>query len=184
MAKVILEPIGRPRDQFLPEEIWSRQLGQMSELNGELQSKRTEVRDGWGESYRRRVHAKGKMTSWERVERLKDADSAVLPVGTLVNFGRRFDDRACPGAGVITAFVRVCGLWVVVIANDNTVASGSWWPETPEKIQRAQEIALRLRLPVVYLVDCSGLYLPEQAHTFPGRTGAGAIFRAKSRAPH
>ncbi len=76
MAKVILEPIGRPRDQFLPEEIWSRQLGQMSELNGELQSKRTEVRDGWGESYRRRVHAKGKMTSWERVEQLKDAVTA------------------------------------------------------------------------------------------------------------
>ena len=80
----------------------------------------------------------------------------------------------------MTAFVRVHGLWVVVIANDNTVASGSWWPQTPEKIQRAQEIALRLRLPVVYLVDCSGLYLPEQSHTFPGRTGAGAIFRMNS----
>ena len=180
VAKVILEPIGRRRDQFLSEEIWSRQLGRMSGLNRELQSKRSEVRDGWGESYRGRVHAKGKLTSWERVELLKDADSPVLPIGTLVNYGRRFDDRGCPGAGVITAFVRVCGLWVVVIANDNTVASGSWWPETPEKIQRAQEIALRLRLPVVYLVDCSGLYLPEQAHTFPGRSGAGAIFRANS----
>ena len=180
MAKVILEPIGRPRDQFLPGDIWSRQLRRMTELNRGLQSKRTEVRDGWGERYRDRVHAKGKLTSWERVERLKDADSPVLAVGTLVNYGRRFEDRGSPGAGVITAFVRVCGLWVVVIANDNTVASGSWWPETPEKIQRAQEIALRLRLPVVYLVDCSGLYLPEQAHTFPGRTGAGAIFRANS----
>jgi acetyl-CoA carboxylase carboxyltransferase component len=78
---------------------------------------------------------------------------------------------------VITVFVRVAGRFTVVIANDNTVASGSWWPQTPEKIQRAQEIALRLRLPVVYLVDCSGLFLPEQAHTFPGRTGAGAIFK-------
>ncbi len=153
MAKVILEPIGRPRNQFLSEQIWSRQLGKLSELNRELQSKRAKVQDGWGESYRGRVHAKGKLTSWERVDRLKDADSPVLPVGTLVNYGRRFEDRGSPGAGVITAFVRVCGLWVVVIANDNTVASGSWWPETPEKIQRAQEIALRMRLPVVYLVD-------------------------------
>jgi acetyl-CoA carboxylase carboxyltransferase component len=74
----------------------------------------------------------------------------------------------------------VHGLWTVVIANDNTVASGSWWPQTPEKIQRAQEVALRLRLPVVYLVDCSGLFLPEQSATFPGRTGAGAIFRMNS----
>jgi acetyl-CoA carboxylase carboxyltransferase component len=68
----------------------------------------------------------------------------------------------------------------MIIANDNTVASGSWWPRTPEKIERAQEMALRLRLPVIYLVDCSGLFLPEQARTFPGRTGAGAIFKMNS----
>ena len=106
----------------------------------------------------------------------------MLPIGTLVNYGRVFgkDQRSSPGAGLVTAFIRVHDRWVVVIANDNTVASGSWWPRTPEKIQRAQEVALRLRLPVVYLVDCSGLYLPEQASTFPGRTGAGAIFKMNS----
>jgi len=122
------------------------------------------------------------MPTWERLERLKDADSPILPVGTLVNAGRTFgpDKRSSPGAGVVTAFIRVHGLWVMAIANDNTVASGSWWPQTPEKIQRAQEIALRLRLPVVYLVDCSGLNLPEQSNTFPGRMGAGAIFRMNS----
>ena len=65
----------------------------------------------------------------------------------------------------------------MVIANDNTVASGSWWPKTPEKIQRAQEMALRLKIPVIYLVDCSGLYLPEQSLSFPGKTGAGHIFK-------
>jgi len=81
---------------------------------------------------------------------------------------------------VITAFARVHQRWTVLIANDNTVASGSWWPQTPEKIQRAQEIALKLRLPVIYLVDCSGLYLPEQSNTFPGERGAGAIFRMNS----
>jgi len=180
VAKVILEQIGRPRDKVLTDEIWSHQLEHMTGLNRALQAKRDEVRDGWGEKYRERGRAKGKMTTWDRIERLKDADSPVLPVGTLINYGRSFEGRTSPGAGVITAFVRIRGLWTVVIANDNTVASGSWWPQTPEKIQRAQEIGLRLRLPVVYLVDCSGLYLPEQAHTFPGRTGAGAIFRMNS----
>jgi acetyl-CoA carboxylase carboxyltransferase component len=180
VAKVILEPIGQPREQFLADEIWSRQLQLMTERNRALESKRAEVRDGWGERYRERLRGKGKLNTWERIEQLKDADSPLLALGTLVNYGRDFDGRSSPGAGVVTAFVRVHGLWVVVIANDNTVASGSWWPQTPEKIQRAQEIALRLRLPVVYLVDCSGLYLPEQSHTFPGRTGAGAIFRMNS----
>ncbi|HKX46217.1 MAG TPA: carboxyl transferase domain-containing protein, partial [Planctomycetota bacterium] len=132
------------------------------------------------DKYRERVHAKGKLTARERVERLRDPGSPLREVGTFVNWGRRFGELESPGAGVVTAFARVGGRWTMVIANDNTVASGSWWPLSPEKIQRAQEMALRLRLPVVYLVDCSGLYLPEQAHSFPGRTGAGHIFRQNS----
>jgi len=145
----------------------------MGELNAALQAKRDEVRAGWGEKYEKRVREKGKMPTWERLERLKDEDSPILPIGTLVNYGRTFgpDKRTSPGAGVVTAFLRVHGLWCVVIANDNTVASGSWWPQTPEKIQRAQEIGLRMRLPVIYLVDCSGLYLPEQSNTFPEGPG-------------
>ncbi len=179
MAKVILEPIGEPRERFLPEETYRAQREAMERLNRSLRAKREEVRAGWGPRYAQRVAEKGKLPTWDRVERLRDGEAPVLPVGTLVNYGRTFGEerRTSPGAGVITAFTRVCGRWVVVIANDNTVASGSWWPMTPEKIQRAQEMALRLRLPVVYLVDCSGLFLPEQSHTFPGRTGAGAIFR-------
>ena len=182
MAKVILEPIGTARDSLLTDEAWERQQAHMRALNAGLQSKRDEVRAGWGKKYEQRVRDKGKMPTWERLERLKDEDSPILPIGTLVNYGRTFgpDKRTSPGAGVVTAFLRVHGMWVVVIANDNTVASGSWWPQTPEKIQRAQEIALRLRLPVVYLVDCSGLFLPEQSRTFPGRAGAGAIFRMNS----
>jgi acetyl-CoA carboxylase carboxyltransferase component len=182
MAKVILEPIGNHHDQLLGDEAWRRNLNHMGRLNNELQAKRDEVRAGWGAKYEKRVRDKGKMPTWDRLERLKDNDSPILPIGTLVNYGRTFgpDKRTSPGAGVVTAFLRVHGLWCVVIANDNTVASGSWWPQTPEKIQRAQEIGLRMRLPVIYLVDCSGLYLPEQSNTFPGRTGAGAIFRMNS----
>jgi len=182
VAKVILEPIGTAREAGKVGENWSRQLEHMRGLARELQRKRDSVREGWGADYVKRVRAKGKLPTWERIERLRDPESPVLPVGTLVNHGRTFgpEGRTSPGAGVVTAFLRVHGRWVVVIANDNTVASGSWWPQTPEKIQRAQEVALRLRVPVIYLVDCSGLFLPEQSNTFPGRTGAGAIFRMNS----
>jgi 3-methylcrotonyl-CoA carboxylase beta subunit len=179
MAKVLLDPIGHPRERALDDASWAAQREHLAALNASLDAKRAEVRAGWGPEYAERVRKKGKLPTWERIERLKDPGSPVLPLGTLVNYGRTFgeDAKTSPGAGVVTAFVQIEARWVVVIANDNTVASGSWWPQTPEKIQRAQEIALRLRLPVVYLVDCSGLFLPEQSHTFPGRTGAGAIFK-------
>ena len=149
------------------------------ELGDSLEDKRTVVREGWGPD---RVHQKGKWTTWERIEALIDPGTTLRCVGTLVNWGRDFpgSKRQAPGAGVVTAFGQVHGRWCMLIANDNTVASGAWWPNTPEKIQRAQEMALRLRLPVIYLVDCSGLFLPEQSRSFPGRTGAGAIFRMNS----
>jgi 3-methylcrotonyl-CoA carboxylase beta subunit len=179
VAKVLLDPIGSPREALLDDAAWSAQRAHHERARRELAAKRAAVRAGWGPRYEARVREKGKLPTWDRIDALRDPDSPVLPIGTLVNWGRTFgeDARTSPGAGVVTAFVRVHGRYVVVIANDNTVASGSWWPRSPEKIQRAQEVALRLRLPVVYLVDCSGLYLPEQGSTFPGRTGAGAIFR-------
>jgi acetyl-CoA carboxylase carboxyltransferase component len=183
MAKVILRPIGSDVDERARAGDFAKNLARMSELNRLLDERRAEVRQGWGKEYEDRVRAKGKMTTWERIDALKDEDTAVFPVGTFVNYGITFGDppgRTSPAAGVITAFVRIQGRWTVVIANDNTVASGSWWPLTPEKIERAQEMALRLRIPVIYLVDCSGLFLPEQARTFPGTTGAGYIFKMNS----
>ncbi len=182
MAKVILEPIGDPLERVHDQATAADNAAAMRPLADSLQEKRVAVRDGWGPEYARRVHDKGRLTTWERIEKLKDPGTPVQPIGTLVNHGVTFGEKkqTSPGAGVVTAFVRVCGRLTVVIANDNTVASGSWWPLTPEKIQRAQEIALRLRAPVIYLVDCSGLFLPEQSHTFPGRAGAGAIFKMNS----
>ncbi|CAN0579987.1 unnamed protein product, partial [Laminaria digitata] len=100
---------------------------------------------------------------------------------TLVNHDVKFGKLQSPGAGVVTAFTRIEERWCMVIANDNTVASGAWWPKTPEKIERAQMMALRLRLPAIYLVDCSGLFLPEQSKSFSGATGAGHIFKMNSR---
>lgn len=156
------------------------QQSTLSTLENDLQHKRDVVFNGWGKKYRDRTHAKGKLTSIERIQRLIDDEAPIHPVGTLVNWGRQFQVgknlREAPGAGVFTVFSKIENKWVMIIANDNTVASGSWWPKTPEKIQRAQEMARKLRIPVVYLVDCSGLFLPEQSLSFPGQTGAGHIF--------
>jgi acetyl-CoA carboxylase carboxyltransferase component len=180
MARVPLVPVGAPLDSFADAAAARANRAQLAERERVLAERRARVAQGWGAEYVARIHKKSKLTARERLERLKDPGSVHREVGTFVNWGRKFGELESPAAGVITAFARVHGRWCMVIANDNTVASGSWWPLTPEKIQRAQEMALRLRLPVLYLVDCSGLYLPEQAHTFPGRTGAGHIFKKNS----
>ena len=175
--KLPLAPIGGAPPAGPAER--ANNAAHLHHLEAALEEKRVTVQAGWGPE---KVHKKGKRTTWERIALLADPGSPVRPVGTLVNWGREFagSKKQAPGAGVVTAFCRVEGRLVMVIANDNTVASGAWWPLTPEKIERAQMMALRLRLPVIYLVDCSGLFLPEQARSFPGAIGAGHIFKCNS----
>ncbi len=188
MAHVPLVPIGTPREQVTDDRTFKEHRAALEDREHTLQARREEVAAGWGDKYVDRVHQKGKLTARERIEQLKDPGTRIFEVGTFVNYGVEFGgDPAAgkkglrsPGAGVVTAFTQVEGRWCMVIANDNTVASGSWWPLTPEKIQRAQKMALRLRVPTVYLVDCSGLFLPEQSRSFPGGTGAGHIFKMNS----
>lgn len=177
MPHVPLVPIGRPRAQVLDDRSFEDNRARVLERETVLHARRREVELGWGEKYVARVHEKARLTTRERIERLKDPGTELFEVGAFVNHGLKFGDQTSPAAGVVTAFARVEGRWCVVIANDNTVASGAWWPRTPEKIQRAQEMALRLRLPTLYLVDCSGLFLPEQSKSFPGARGAGHIFK-------
>ncbi len=121
-----------------------------------------------------KMHAQGKLSPRERVRRLLDPDSPWFEVGLLVAYDR-YDGQA-PGAGVITGVGRVEGREVVVVANDATVKAGSWWPETIGKILRAQEIAMRQRIPIIYLVDSAGVNLPYQSGVFPGQYGAARIF--------
>ncbi len=179
MARFDLRSWGSETDAVLSDAEQQANREHMAALEDELRAKRDVVHAGWGEKAVGRVHAKGKWTTWERIEFLKDDGTEVFEFGTLVNWGREFagSRRQAPGAGVVTAMVTIEGRWCVVVANDNTVASGAWWPKTPEKIQRAQEVAKKMRLPIVYLVDCSGLFLPEQSATFAGLTGAGHIFK-------
>lgn len=184
MAFVPVEPIGSESGKFLDDGKKERNAAFIQEKVTELESRREEVKSGWGADYIKRVHEKGKWTAWERLDALRDPDAPVHTLGTFANWGIEFgqEERSLksPGAGVVCAITRVQERWVVVIANDNTVASGSWWPGTPEKIERAQQIGLSLKIPVIYLVDCSGLFLPEQARSFPGKTGAGHIFKKNS----
>lgn len=180
MAHVPLAPIGQPREKVVDERSFVDEQKALSPLEATIETAREGVRMGWGEKYIDRVHAKAKLTARERIEQLKDPNTEIYEFGTFVNHNLSFGKLSAPGAGVITGFIRVENRWCIVIANDNTVASGAWWPKTPEKIQRAQQVALRLRLPCLYLVDCSGLYLPEQSKTFAGATGAGHIFKMNS----
>ncbi len=180
MAHVPLVPIGASRESVTDARTFEETRAALAGVEGRVREARTAVEAGWGEKYAARVHEKGKLTSRERIERLRDEGSEVFEVCTFVNHGLTYGGLTSPAAGVITAFVRIEGRWTMVIANDNTVASGAWWPQTPEKIQRAQTMALRLRLPTVYLVDCSGLYLPEQSKSFAGVRGAGHIFKMNS----
>jgi 3-methylcrotonyl-CoA carboxylase beta subunit len=182
MTHVPLVPIGSARAQFCDDATFDAHLRAMESRDATLRERRAEVARGWGDKYAARVHDKGKLTARERLLKLCDPGAPIHEVGTFVNYGLTFGDGklTSPGAGVVTAFTRIHDRWCMVIANDNTVASGSWWPQTPEKIERAQTMALRLRLPTIYLVDCSGLYLPEQSRSFPGATGAGHIFKMNS----
>lgn len=180
MAHLPLLPIGRAREDGLDDALYQAHRAEVMRREQLLEQRREEARRGWGERYVDRVHARGKMTARERVGALCDRGSERFEVGLFANDVERFGELKSPCAGVITTFAQVEGRWCMVIANDNTVASGAWWPGTPEKIQRAQTMALRLRLPVVYLVDCSGLFLPEQAHTFAGARGAGRLFKLNS----
>lgn len=181
MAFVPLVPIGEPLARLVDERTAADHRESLAALEARLRQRRDEVHAGWGAGYIERVHKKGKLTARERLARLADPGTRTFEVGTFVNYGDVFPgNQRSPAAGVITAFACIEGRWCMVIANDNTVASGAWWPRTPEKIQRAQMMALRLRLPTIYLVDCSGLFLPEQSKSFPGARGAGHIFKMNS----
>jgi len=121
-----------------------------------------------------RQHKQGKLTARERIACLCDDGSRFLEIGLLVAYDE-YDGEA-PGAGVVTGVGIVEQRAVVIVANDATVKAGSWWPETIKKMLRAQEIAMRCRIPIIYLVDSSGVNLPYQSGVFPGQYGASRIF--------
>jgi acetyl-CoA carboxylase carboxyltransferase component len=143
-------------------------------LSEEVRSLEARLRQGGGPDKIARQHKQGKLTARERIDGLRDDGTRFLEIGLLVAYDQ-YDGQA-PGAGVVTGIAMVHGREVVVVANDATVKAGSWWPETIKKILRAQEIAMRCRIPIIYLVDSSGVNLPYQGGVFPGQYGASRIF--------
>ena len=149
-------------------------MSRLRALSAEYRELAQRLEQGGGPDKIRRQHDQGKLTARERLSGLLDPGATWLEVGLLVA-SDRYDGQA-PGAGVVTGVGRVHGRPVVVVANDATVKAGSWWPETITKILRAQEIAMRQRIPIVYLVDSAGVNLPYQGGVFPGQYGAARIF--------
>ena len=143
-------------------------------LADEFQQLASRIRIGGGPDKIERQHQQGKLTARERLNLLFDKDTYAQEIGLLVAYDQ-YDGNA-PAAGVVTSVGRVEGREVVVVANDATVKAGSWWPETIKKILRAQEIAMRCRVPIIYLVDSAGVNLPYQGGVFPGQYGASRIF--------
>src|SRR5579871_3068071 len=159
----------------------------MRQLVVSLHELEDRLRRGGGEKKIEKQHRDGKLTARERIAKLIDPGSMFLEIGLLVAYDQ-YDGQA-PAAGVVTGLARIEGRAAVIVANDATVKAGAWWPETITKILRAQEIAMRNRIPIVYLVDSAGVNLPLQDGIFPGKYGAARIFyynslmRRKLRVP-
>jgi 3-methylcrotonyl-CoA carboxylase beta subunit len=148
--------------------------GRLRALTDEYLALAEKLRQGGGAARVAKMHEKGQLAPRERVERLLDPGTPWFELGLLVAYDL-YDGQA-PAAGVITGLGQVEGRPVVVVANDATVKAGSWWPETIKKILRAQEVAMRQRVPIIYLVDSAGVNLPYQGGVFPGQYGAARIF--------
>ena len=152
----------------------SQRISRLRALTDEFRVLAARLRLGGGSKRVEKMHAKGQLSPRERVATLLDPDTPWLEIGLLVAYDRYNGDA--PAAGVITGVGVVGGRDVVVVANDATVKAGAWWPETITKILRAQEIAMRERIPIIYLVDSAGVNLPYQEGVFPGQYGAARIF--------
>jgi 3-methylcrotonyl-CoA carboxylase beta subunit len=146
----------------------------MRHLVETLEHLESKLREGGGTQRIEKQHTAGKLTARERIALLLDPGARFLEVGLLVAYDQ-YDGQA-PAAGVVTGIGKIEGRPAVIVANDATVKAGAWWPETITKILRAQEIAMRNRVPIVYLVDSAGVNLPYQDGIFPGQYGAGRIF--------
>nr|WP_299067671.1 acyl-CoA carboxylase subunit beta [uncultured Allomuricauda sp.] len=143
----------------------------------ELRKKLTEVKLGGGKKRIEKHHSKGKMTARERINYLLDSDTDVIEVGAFAGDGMYEEHGGCPSAGVIVKIGYVQGKQCVVVANDATVKAGAWFPITGKKNLRAQEISIENKLPIIYLVDSAGVYLPMQDEIFPDKEHFGRIFR-------
>lgn len=150
---------------------------QMKLLISEMNQKLQKIYLGGGKEKIAKQHQKGKLTARERIDFLIDENSDFLEIGAFVGDGMYKEHGGCPSGGVIVGIGYVQKKQVVLVANDATVKAGAWFPITAKKNLRAQEIAIENKLPIIYLVDSAGVYLPLQDEIFPDKEHFGRIFR-------
>ncbi len=143
----------------------------------ELKKKLLKVYKGGGETRVKKHHAKGKLTARERINYLLDTNTKSIEIAAFAGDGMYEEHGGCPSGGVVVKIGYIKGKQCVVVANDATVKAGAWFPITGKKNLRAQEIAMENRLPIIYLVDSAGVYLPMQEEIFPDKEHFGRIFR-------
>ncbi|WP_194852031.1 acyl-CoA carboxylase subunit beta [Nonlabens antarcticus] len=146
-------------------------------LLSDMRRKLGEVHKGGGEKRIEKQHAKGKMTAHERIDYLLDYPKKAIEIAAFAGDQMYEEHGGCPSGGVVIKIGHVQGRQVIVVANDATVKAGAWFPITGKKNLRAQEIAMENRLPIIYLVDSAGVYLPMQDEIFPDKEHFGRIFR-------
>jgi 3-methylcrotonyl-CoA carboxylase beta subunit len=146
-------------------------------LVSDLRNRFAKVSLGGGEKKIEKQHSKGKMTARERIDFLLDDAKDSIEIGAFAGDGMYADHGGCPGGGVVVKIGKVSDKKVIVVANDATVKAGAWFPITGKKNLRAQEISIENRLPIIYLVDSAGVYLPMQDEIFPDKEHFGRIFR-------
>lgn len=149
----------------------------MKQLISGMEKKLEKIYLGGGKARIDKQHEQGKLSARERIDYLLDKDSARIEIGAFAGDGMYAEHGGCPAAGVVVMIGYVKGRQCIVVANDATVKAGAWFPITGKKNLRAQEISIENRLPIIYLVDSAGVYLPMQDEIFPDKEHFGRIFR-------
>ena len=146
-------------------------------LVSELNQKIAQIKLGGGKSKLEKIRSQGKMTARERVDYLLDDGSESIEIGALAGYEMYEEEGGCPAAGVVVVMGYVAQKLCIIVANDASVKAGAWFPISAKKNLRAQEIALENRIPIIYLVDSAGVFLPRQDEIFPDKEHFGRIFR-------
>ena len=146
-------------------------------LISQMEQRLNKIYLGGGKSRIDKLHEQGKMSARERIDFLLDKDSPRIEMGAFAGYEMYAEHGGCPGGGVVIVIGYISGKQAIVVANDATVKAGAWFPITGKKNLRAQEISIENRLPIVYLVDSAGVYLPMQDEIFPDKEHFGRIFR-------
>lgn len=154
---------------------------ELKALIEEINNAEEQIKKGGGEKRIKKQHKKGKLTARERIDQLIDEGTKLYELGLWAGYEMYEDEGGCPSGGVVTGIGTVSGRDCVIVANDATVKAGAWFPITAKKNLRAQEIALENKLPILYLVDSAGVYLPMQDEIFPDKEHFGRIFRNNAR---